>query len=108
LMESAWSATWFVLVMLGSYLLVEQVIFIGMIAQYMNLTWQKVAATQFAVYMALTNLGRSAGSAVFASTVTFVDFQTLFLVMGSLMLVSAFLLQFFNQQRHLDDLTQLS
>jgi PAT family beta-lactamase induction signal transducer AmpG len=108
LMESAWSATWFVLVMLGVYLLVEQVIFIGMIAQYMNLTWEKVAATQFAVYMALTNLGRSAGSAVFASTVAFVDFKTLFLGMGSLMLVSAFLLTFFNQQRHLDNLTQLS
>ena len=61
-----WSEHGYVLVMLGGYLLFSQVFFISVIAQYMNVTWVKVAATQFAVYMSIANLARSGGAGLYA------------------------------------------
>jgi len=106
-LEADWSNRNLVLSALVAYLLIEQIIFICLIAQYMNLTWQKIAATQFAVYMALANLGRATGAGLFAYLSLEVDYPTMFSVIGGLYLVSLAFLLLFKERRHLADLRRL-
>ncbi|MEM8768683.1 MAG: MFS transporter [Pseudomonadota bacterium] len=107
LLPGLWGNDRYLFAMLAAYLLVEQVIFVCLIAQYMNLTWQKVAATQFAVYMALANLGRSTGAGLSAALSVELDFASLFLVFAGLYLLSFACLLAFREPRHLRDLESL-
>ncbi|MGE0625530.1 MAG: MFS transporter [Pseudomonadales bacterium] len=107
-LDSYWSATGLVLGMLVCYLLVEQVVFICLIAQYMNLTWQKVAATQFAVYMALSNLGRFTGSGLFAALSVELDYPSIFQLIGALYLVALASSFAFSESRHRADVERLA
>lgn len=106
-LESHWSTRNWVLGWLVVYLLIEQVVFICLIAQYMSLTWQKIAATQFAVYMALANLGRSTGAGVFAYLSLEVNYPAIFAAIGALYLLGIIFLLAFNERRHLTDLKRL-
>ncbi|HEY5647704.1 MAG TPA: MFS transporter [Pseudomonadales bacterium] len=108
LLTELWSVHRLLLAMLVCYLLVEQIIFICLIAQYMNLTWQQVAATQFAVYMALSNLGRSVGSGLFAALSVEVDYERVFQAVGLLYLVALCCALLFNEKRHQQDLDRLA
>lgn len=80
--------------------LLEQLIFVSIIALFMNLCASKVAATQFAVYMALANLGRSTGAWSLGFVDEYLGFFQDFLVMGGLLLLSAGLLALFNAPAH--------
>lgn len=80
---------------------------IAVIAQHMNITWIKVAATQFAVYMAVANLGRSGGAAMFSVLSGILDLQQIFRVMAALSLLAAVALVPFHQSRHLQRLRLL-
>ena len=84
-----------------------QVIFVAIIALFMNLCWSKVAATQFAVYMSLANLSRSAGGMAFAKVADDLSFAQDFLIMGGLLFLAAMLLRFFNIDAHAARLARL-
>lgn len=84
-----------------------QLVFVAIIALFMNLCWSKVAATQFAVYMSLANLSSSAGSMAFAKVADELSFAQDFLLMGALLLVAAALLRFFNAEAHMARLVHL-
>ena len=84
-----------------------QVIFVAIIALFMNLCWSKVAATQFAVYMSLANLSRSAGGMAFAKVADDLSFAQDFLIMGGLLFLAAVLLRFFNIDAHAARLARL-
>ncbi|MEM7078498.1 MAG: MFS transporter [Pseudomonadota bacterium] len=64
LLEPAWQLDMLVVGLVVTSLL-SQFFFVGFIATHMNLTWPQIAATQFAVYMALSNLCQSGGIAVY-------------------------------------------
>ena len=49
----------------------------------MNLCWRHVAATQFALYMALANLGYSAGSALAGLLDTVFEYSPIFFIMAA-------------------------
>lgn len=87
----------------GMLLLAElcaQAFTIAVIAQHMNITWIKVAATQFAVYMALANLGRSGGAALVSALSDLIDTQQAFLLMAGLVLVAGLMVMPFSESRH--------
>ena len=52
----------------------------------MNVCWSRVAATQFAIYMSLSNLSRSIGAAAFSVVAGQLDDTDAFLLIGSLMI----------------------
>ena len=85
----------------------SQLVFVAIIALFMNLCWSKVAATQFAVYMSLANLSRSAGGIAFAEVSDHLSFAQDFLLMGALLLFAAALLRFFNAEAHTARLARL-
>ena len=84
-----------------------QLVFVCVIALFMNLCWQPVAATQFAVYMALANLGRSAGAAVLALIEGRLDDAQLLLAMAGLLGAAGLLLLLFNEEAHKRQLGRL-
>ncbi|MYF29803.1 MAG: MFS transporter [Gammaproteobacteria bacterium] len=87
--------------------LVGQVVFITVIALFMNLCWTKVAATQFAVYMALANVGIATGGLLFVPFADHLSFGQDFLVMAGLFVVSALGLVFFKEGVHAQRLEAL-
>jgi PAT family beta-lactamase induction signal transducer AmpG len=62
LSASSWATPAFLFGILILQALVYQGVFVSFIATSMKLCWVKVSATQFAIYMAWANLGRSVGS----------------------------------------------
>ena len=98
---SVWADTDIVLALYCVLALLEQLTFVAIIALFMNLCSAKVAATQFAVYMALANLSRSAGSLLVAALEDHLQLLQNFFVMGGLLLLSAVVLSLFNAPAHL-------
>lgn len=80
--------------------IVGQVIFITVIALFMDLCWTKVAATQFAVYMALANVGIVLGGMLFVPFADQLSFGQDFLIMAGLFVVAATGLIFFKEESH--------
>ena len=77
------------------------------IAWFMNLCWNKVSATQFAIYMSLANLSRSIGAWLFAPIADDLGFSEEFVLMGVLLAAAAGVLLFFNQASHARGLQRL-
>lgn len=78
----------------------SQLIFVAIIALFMNLCWTTVAATQFSVYMALANVSRTVGGLLFAPVADELSYSQDFLIMGGLLALAALSLVFFDQASH--------
>ncbi len=79
---------------------IYQGVFVSFIATSMNLCWVKVAATQFAIYMAWANLGRSFSGFVLSSVESRLSYNELFFVVGVSFFVAVALLWRANLSAH--------
>ncbi len=61
-----WHDTDYIISILFLLSIFSQITFVSVIALYMTICWNKVAATQFSIYMSLANLSRSIGAGLFA------------------------------------------
>lgn len=98
--QSMWTSDEFVLAVLLISRIAGQMIFVAVIAGFMNLCWTKIAATQFAVYMSLANLATSVGAGLYgliAAGLTYVD--ALYIVAGFNAL-ALLLVWIFDHDRH--------
>jgi PAT family beta-lactamase induction signal transducer AmpG len=77
-----------------------QVLFVAFIALHMTICWSKVAATQFAIYMAWSNLARSIGARAYGEMSPYLEVGQETLVMAGLSLLGAVLLIFVRLDRH--------
>jgi PAT family beta-lactamase induction signal transducer AmpG len=84
-----------------------QVLFVAYIALHMSICWSKVAATQFAIYMAWANLAYSLGAQVYAELSPFLAKGQESLVMATLFLLALIVLAFVRLDRHRDRLAEL-
>ena len=100
LLPALWTDSAMVVTLGILILLFTQLIFVATIALFMNLCWPRVAATQFAVYMSLANLSRTAGSGGLALVADWLTYEHQFLIMGGLLFVAAVVLVFFDQDAH--------
>ena len=87
--------------------IMSQFVTITVIALFMRLCLPQVAATQFAVYMALANLTRSIGSGVVVPLGGLMDYSQMFLVMAGLHVVFLLLLPLLNFEKHERDNAKL-
>jgi PAT family beta-lactamase induction signal transducer AmpG len=85
-----------------------QVIFVSFIALHMSICWPRVAATQFAVYMAWSNLARSFGASAYGGLSDHLEAGQETMIMAGLSLSGALLLVLFSLQRHRARLERLS
>ena len=93
------------------FILVDNVlgmlIFIAYIAMAMTLCRVKVASTQFACYMAVANLGLSAGSAIYPTVTNITSVHGASLFLAGLFFLSWLAMFFFNLDRHKQHLAKL-
>lgn len=84
---------------LGHYTLVT-FLCIAIFASGMNLCWKTVAATQFTLYMALSNMGRASGSALVGIIKTSFSWEHVFLFTALMPLIMGIIVQFINFKNH--------
>lgn len=90
----------FDLAMLAAAQIFGQIFFVSMIAMFMGICWARVAATQFAIYMSLANLARSAGAGAFAFVATDLSVVDALYLVAALSVAAAVLLQRFDPAAH--------
>ena len=107
MLDTLWQDHVFVVVCLAVWLIASQVVFIAMIALFMNLCRKRIGATQFAIYMSLANLSRSAGAFLAGAVAAGLTWSENFLLIAGLAAVSMACLAFFSQERHAGHLRKL-
>jgi len=73
----------------------------------MTICWNKVSATQFAIYMAWSNLARSIGASIYGEIQPNLAFGQEFIIMGFIVLSGAFVLSFVRLDKHEEYLQEL-
>lgn len=73
---------------------------IAIFASGMQLCWKTVAATQFTLYMALSNMGRSAGSALLGILKTNFNWEYIFLIIAIIPIIMGVMMRFINFSKH--------
>jgi PAT family beta-lactamase induction signal transducer AmpG len=99
LLVDAWDSGAFVAVARTGIELIRHLLFVSMIALFMSVCGVRVAATQFAVYMAIANLARSAGAGLYVRVDAWPP-QHVFLLMAAGLLLAAALLARFDRAAH--------
>lgn len=87
-----------------AYNTLDTLIIVSIIAVSMAVCGKKVAATQFAIYMGLSNLGHVGGSALLGTTRSFFEFDQLFLIFAGVTLVSLFIMRMVKIDNHQETL----
>jgi PAT family beta-lactamase induction signal transducer AmpG len=87
--------------------IISQFVTMTVIALFMRLCLPQVAATQFAVYMALANLTRSVGSGAVVPLADLMNYSQMFLVMAGLHVFFLLLLPLLNFEKHERDNAKL-
>lgn len=80
---------------------------IGLLSIAMKFCWKKVSATQFTIYMAITNLGFSVGPGLIAPLKERYGWEFTILVFAIVVSVVLFLLQFMRTKVHMHQLEEL-
>ena len=96
----AWASPQFLIGIGVLQAFIYQGVFISFIAIHMNLCWVKVAATQFALYMAWVNLARSLGAGALSGLQATFSYNQMFFVIAVAFFIAAALLWKVNLPAH--------
>lgn len=102
-----WSQVNFGIAFIALEALFGQCIFISFIALHMKVCWLKVAATQFAIYMAWSNLARSIGASLYGEIKPELAQGHELILMGVIVLIGAAVLLLVNMKSHKQRLEKL-
>jgi PAT family beta-lactamase induction signal transducer AmpG len=105
--EPLWGETWWVVSLFALGAFFTQVLFVSFISCAMSVCWLPVAASQFAIYMSLSNLARSIGSGLFAPFANQTDVHGQMMLIASLSFAACAVLWFFRLAPHRTRLSQL-
>lgn len=97
---AAWSSPSFLMTVGALQACIYQGAFISFIAIHMNLSWIKVAATQFALYMAWVNIGRSVAPGTVAALQPSLAYNEMYFVIGLCFLIAVALVWKVDLQSH--------
>lgn len=82
------------------YYLLYTFLTIALFATCMKLCWKTVAATQFTLYMALSNMGRAFGSGLVGTIKEYTSWEYVLLVAAMMPFVSLFIMRLINVEKH--------
>ncbi len=91
-----WENVWTIRVFIFSYYIIRTLLLITIFTFCMMICWKTVAATQFSLYMSVSNLGISSGAFIYATLKTELSYAQLFFVFALLFVVTAFILNKLN------------
>ncbi|SDR67509.1 MFS transporter [Christiangramia echinicola] len=95
-----WSSIFVVFTFILFYYTLYTFLCIAIFASAMHLCWKKVAATQFTLYMALSNMGRAMGAGLLGILKTSFDWEMVFITISIIPFTLVILIQFINLKRH--------
>ena len=95
-----WSNSQFVIGFIMTFYLLYTFNTIAIFASAMRLCWKRVAATQFTLYMAISNLGLAAGAALIGPLKEMFDWQYVILSYIGFVFVMLVIIQFVNFDKH--------
>ncbi len=75
-----WGETWMIQAFIFSYYMLRTLLLIALFTACMLICWKPVAATQFAIYMSISNVGLSLGASIYAPLNTWFSFPQIFYV----------------------------
>jgi PAT family beta-lactamase induction signal transducer AmpG len=101
LIPSVWSNDKIIFSFILLYYLLYTFLCIALFAACMKLCWKTVAATQFTLYMALSNMGRAFGSGLVGTLKEYASWEYVLLVAAIMPLVSLFIFRLMNFIKHL-------
>lgn len=81
---------------------------VAILAMFMNMCWKRVAATQFALFMAFANLGASAGAALAGPLDTVFEYAHIFFLMAFVIGLVLLLLRSVDLKAHQEYLNSLA
>ena len=106
-LKNLWQNELFVMgFIIGFYILLTFTT-IAIFASAMQLCWKRVSATQFTLYMAISNLGLAAGAALMGQLKGFLDWQFVilsYIIFAGVMLVLIRFIKFEKHQVRVDEL----
>lgn len=100
LLTNLWNNTIVFYSFMLSYYTFYTFLCIAVFASAMHLCWKTVAATQFTLYMALSNMGRASGSAMLGVLKTNFNWEIVFLIIAVTPILMLILIQFINFDKH--------
>jgi MFS transporter, PAT family, beta-lactamase induction signal transducer AmpG len=107
LTEFAWAIPGFLITVGIVHAFIYQGGFISFIASCMKLCWNKVSATQFAIYMAGANIGLSLGAMFYAAVEDVLAANQIFLVLGGVFFIGALMAWLTNFEEHYEKVRML-
>lgn len=104
LLKSYWNSEFIITGFMGLYYMLYVFITIGSFAIGMELCWCRVSATQFTLYMAVSNIGRAVGASLLGPLKEAFAWEYVFLTVGEFSLVSLLFIMVLRLKKHLDRL----
>lgn len=95
-----WHNAIFIYAFMTTYYILYTFLSIAVFATGMHLCWKTVAATQFTLYMALSNMGRSAGASLLGIIKTHTSWEYAFLFIALSPLIMGVMMQFISFSKH--------
>ncbi|MFK7781444.1 MFS transporter [Psychroserpens sp.] len=95
-----WTNTIFICGFIFTYYVLYIFLSIAVFASGMHLCWKTVAATQFTLYMAVSNMGRATGSGLLGTLQANFSWDYVFLIIATTPLIMGILIQFINFKKH--------
>ena len=97
-----WSSAFLVTGFISAYITLWVFLSVAVFATGMELCWKRVAATQFTLYMAISNLGKAVGSGLLGPLHNFMSWEYVILSFSGFAIVMLVLIQFLRLKTHLD------
>jgi len=102
-----WTASGYAVGLMVGYQTLYTFFMVAYLATAMNLCWKRISATQFTLFMAISNTGRALGASMLGPLRERLDWPAMFLVFAGLMTLALLLAQAFRLQRHQSSLERL-
>ena len=102
-----WNNSFFIIGYITLFNLLFTFIAIGLFATAMQLCWKGISALQFTLYMAIYNLGQTAGAALIGPLRKYLNWEYTILSFSVIAAVALILIQFMRIKNHLQQLKKL-
>jgi len=98
--KAYWSEPFFVQGFIGVYITFYVFLTVAGFATGMSLCWKQVAATQFTLYMAISNLGRAFGASLLGPLRNFLEWEYVILIFAGFALGMLIFIQLIQTKKH--------
>ena len=106
-LDHLWTSRTILIVFIFTKGILGVTITVAYLAACMDLCWQRVAASQFSLFMALANLGNSTGEALTGPIDAVLDYAEIFIAIAFIKLIAMTCFYFVNLNTHKKHLNQL-